>query len=569
MSLTYVSSSKLNMIPTIQQTSVTLIIFSTLMACSPMPNPETATVVARPKTAPMKALTDFSEALSCMDNLFLARGADYTITSDGLPDQTGAIQAGTREMMITAISKMSIKSKGFTFVDYDQRADDVNALQNLIGGPQASKGKFLAPKFYIRGAISQFDRSALQDNFNAGLSYQYSGHAGYEGAPVEYTTRFPDGTLRTETVMEGGKSGSSVTGGGLGYNQQATSSIISMDVNIGDLVSRQILPGMSSNNSIILTTKSKEFDLGADIQASIQKVGLNFNKSLTRTEGIGTAVRTLIELSMIESLGKLAGVPYWKCLGQNSTHPDLLTKTRESYDDLSESERIKTIQSALVMAGYYKESITGIVDVATQDAISRYQADNNLIANGRIDFDLYHNMIVNKYIDGPIIPEDANNSIAKTNSSNRSNSIPVGTGIVINMSSNRGNAQSFSVGEMFQLTMSVSKSAFVYCYYQDTNGQVFRVFPNRFSPNAAIAAEQTIKVPPASLPFQLILDKPGNQERVDCIASRRELGINLPKDMLIDDLQPIPNRNIDNIIDEFRNLDEEIVYKTLRILVSN
>jgi peptidoglycan hydrolase-like protein with peptidoglycan-binding domain len=221
------------------------------------------------------------------------------------------------------------------------------------------------------------------------------------------------------------------------------------------------------------------------------------------------------------------------------------------------------------MAGYYKESITGIVDVATQDAISRYQADNNLIANGRIDFDLYHNMIVNKYIDGPIIPEDANNSIAKTNSSNRSNSIPVGTGIVINMSSNRGNAQSFSVGEMFQLTMSVSKSAFVYCYYQDTNGQVFRVFPNRFSPNAAIAAEQTIKVPPASLPFQLILDKPGNQERVDCIASRRELGINLPKDMLIDDLQPIPNRNIDNIIDEFRNLDEEIVYKTLRILVSN
>src|SRR5579859_7102762 len=77
-----------------------------LMGCQP--NPETAQIAAQPQTAPARTITSFNDALRCMDELFLAQGKkDIYITSAGIPDATGMVAAGTKEMLITAISKMS------------------------------------------------------------------------------------------------------------------------------------------------------------------------------------------------------------------------------------------------------------------------------------------------------------------------------------------------------------------------------------------------------------------------------------------------------------------------------
>ncbi|CAK0750637.1 Peptidoglycan binding-like domain-containing protein [Gammaproteobacteria bacterium] len=536
-----------------------------VVACAPMPNPETAVVAQRPATAPMKTLTSFSEALSCMDDLLLSRGTNIVITSAGLPDQTGEVKAGTKEMMISAISKMSIKSKGFKYVDYDPNQQDVNMLHQLIGGPGGPQGKnFELPRYYIRGAISQIDRGALQDSTSAGISFMGGGGGGSSGGSMLCDDK------GCKPAKSGGGGGGNV-GLGMGYNQQASSAVISIDVNIGNLLTRQIEPGMSATNSVVLTTKGQGFDF----DASIQKVGLNFSKSLTRAEGPGAAVRTLIELSMIESLGKLAEVPYWQCLGQDSTSPDLLAKTREGYDKILMSERVKTVQAALSTSGHYRGSVTGVIDDATKDAISRYQSENNLIANGRVDFDLYYNLVVNRYIAGPVGSSSTNTasggiSVAAHSQEpgNRNVSTGAGTAIFLNLSSNKGHKPAFSLGENLQVTVGVSEPAFVYCYYQDSQGQVARIFPNRFSPNAAINAGQTIRVPPASLPFQLTMDKPGNRERVDCVASRKEIGIALPKDMMTEDLQPIPGRTVDDVVNELRGRDSGASHETLRILVS-
>src|SRR6202166_1981531 len=73
-------------------------------------NPETAHVAVQPRTAPVRTITSFNEALRCMDDLFLAQGKkDIYITSAGVPDATGQIAAGTKEMLITSIAKMSAR----------------------------------------------------------------------------------------------------------------------------------------------------------------------------------------------------------------------------------------------------------------------------------------------------------------------------------------------------------------------------------------------------------------------------------------------------------------------------
>src|SRR3954453_8629502 len=85
-----------------------------------MPNPEAGRIAAAPKTPANRNLTSFTDALRCMDDLFLAYGKrDVVVTTAGIPDSTGKVQAGTKEMLISAVSKMSVKSKAITLIDYD------------------------------------------------------------------------------------------------------------------------------------------------------------------------------------------------------------------------------------------------------------------------------------------------------------------------------------------------------------------------------------------------------------------------------------------------------------------
>jgi hypothetical protein len=93
------------------------------------PKPETATVATAVKTPASKTVTNFTPALRCMDDLLLAYGKkDIVITTAGIPDSTGKVQAGTKDMLHTAASKMSIKSKALSFIDYDTSSTDLLAL---------------------------------------------------------------------------------------------------------------------------------------------------------------------------------------------------------------------------------------------------------------------------------------------------------------------------------------------------------------------------------------------------------------------------------------------------------
>ena len=240
-------------------------------------NPERAGIIASPKTPPVKNITSFTPALQCMDNLFGAYGKrDIIITSAGIPDATGQIRAGTKDMMISAISKMSRKSKAFRFIDFDQNQTDILAVQQLIG----VTNDILIPNYYIRGAITQLDAGVANDRVGGGIA---------------------------------------IPQGAIGVNRDQLVSVVSMDLNMGDIVTRQIISGIQANNSIAIVRKGQ----GADFDGQIGKVGLFFNVSMDRSEGPHASVRTLLELSLIEVLGKLAQVPYWKCLEIPQTNPQM------------------------------------------------------------------------------------------------------------------------------------------------------------------------------------------------------------------------------------------------------
>lgn len=486
-------------------------ILSVLAACA-QPNPETGTIAAAPKTPASKTLTSFTPALRCMDDLFLAYGKrDIVLTTAGIPDSTGKVAAGTKEMLISAISKMSIKSKSISFVDYDTERNDLLLLFQDI--QQAGADNRRLPSYYIRGAITQLDDNALDSQQSAGIALPF----------------LDLGVARDQVV-----------------------SMLSVDMNMGESVTRTIIPGVSSTNTMAVVRSGKAGEAGG----KIGKAGINISMSLNKSEGAGAATRALIELGLIELMGKLTNVPYWKCLEIDKTNPVMMEQARDWFDGMTEADRVKFVQRKLAGTGYYGGGVSGAMDRATTDAVSRFKAANGLIANGRVDFDLYYALLDN---DGPAAGEDPTPTIATHSQPMQAEPLK------LSLTSDRGNRPIYRPRETLQAVVDLTRDGFLYCYYRDAGGSIARIFPNRFIPQPLVRGGMPMGLPGDTVPFKIRFDKSGARETVLCLASERDIA--LPPELKSSDLVPLRVGGLDDIVQAFKRSNPAVSEAKLDIVV--
>lgn len=476
---------------------------SLVSACFTMP--EDVPIKARPDAAPTRTITSFSASLRCMDSLFIQYGiSGWLVTSDGIPDATGEISAGTKEMLISAISQASVQSNAFNFIDFESQSN-VTVLASFLADPNNPNvpvpAGFEIPNHYVRGAISQLDSGVVAESVGGGAAFSTGNYGGDVGASIDQVA-----------------------------------SVVSVDLNMGDVFTRKMLPGVSARNSITVRRTGKAADAGA----TIDKLGLNFNVSFDRSEGVHAAVRTLIELSTIEVLGKLTQVPYWRCLEIEQTNPEVETQARDWFAQMSPEERVTFVQRALKGMGFYQGEVTGTVDSPTREAIGTYQSKEQQIANGEINFDLYASLIASDLALG-LEPDPKATPVAF-----KPSPAPASIPVSVNVTTSRGPENRYFVGDELQLFVEPTADAFTYCYYMDSQGQVARLFPNRFVPDALLRRRQTLPLP-GSAPFDLILDTPGGRDAVMCFASSDELGPLLPNKLQVEDLVPLPAQGLEEI----------------------
>ncbi len=494
------------------------LLLTAVASCAGKQSAEPVIDVVQPQARPVHNLTSFSRALDCMDQLFIDHGVNnVVITSQGVPDATGEIRSGTKEMMISAISRMSTRSGAFRFVDYDQRQLDINALHNLVG----FTADFLIPNYYIRGAITQFDEQVVSAGKSGGVSFGQ---------------------------FDAGASGN------------VTTSLVSIDLNIGDLITRQILSGTSANNTIAVSRERDSKDANGSID--MIELGFSFNMNMNRSEGMHQSVRTLLELSLIESLGKLTQVPYWQCLGSGNTSTAMLAQARGWYDSMSVREQREFVQQALSGKGLYSGPVDGAsVSPELRAAIGAYQADRALLADGQINFQLYAALIDDDLQLGRR-PAPPPRSIAHPEQAGSDPALTLALG------HNRSDGSQYAVGEVLSITLRSNQDAFSYCYYQDSSRRVVRLFPNRFQPNALLTAEAPVTVPGVNARFEIVLEHPGAKEQILCVASRQELGLALPERLKGEDLVALPVDSLDAVESAFAQLDKTLVSQRVNIDVS-
>jgi hypothetical protein len=297
----------------------------------------------------------------------------------------------------------------------------------------------------------------------------------------------------------------------------------------------------------------------------IEKMGLSFNKDLSRTEGVGATYRTLIELGLIEALGKFTRVPYWRCLDIDSTNPVLMDQVREWYDVASNKERILFVQQKLAGMRRYAGALDGVMSNELKTSIAEYQSASQLIADGRINFDLYFSLkddIQNELAFVPVNPVKSSPVLAVVPIVSAQIAVvepPPAPVVVappvlpfqINLTSDKGASPSYKVGELLNLQMSLNRLGTVYCFYEDVSKNTARIFPNRFYRDSMVAANLQVPLPTGG--FKIKFDKPG-RERVACIASDREL-LQPPSLRDAKDLSPLPGTSLDQIVNQFKSIN--------------
>ena len=116
-----------------------------------------------PAQAPFRSITGFTPALRCMDNLFVEYGVrDVGMLVEDIYDQTKKVNAGTRDMLITALSDMTRRSRALRVIAFGR--DATNAI-SFLASAQRQEAYEVVPQYGIKGSISQFD-----ENVNAGTN---------------------------------------------------------------------------------------------------------------------------------------------------------------------------------------------------------------------------------------------------------------------------------------------------------------------------------------------------------------------------------------------------------------
>jgi hypothetical protein len=467
---------------------------------------KTATVAKGPELPPFRSITGFSSALRCMDNLMIDYGVrDVTMLVEELVDSTKKINAGTRDMLITAMSDMTKRSRAVRLVAYGK--DSTNVI-SFLQSAQRQSAYDVIPQFDIKGSITQWDENLIRNQKDLGVSFR------------PYLN--------------------------MGISRDAASSILALDLSVLRTDDLSLLPGITSRNSVVIMRQGKGFDG----DAAYHKFGISYAMSFSQSEGQSQALRGLVELAVIELMGKLTRTPYWSCLGADaSASEEIRQEMSDWYYSMAANPRelISYFQYQMRRRGFYQGPVDGAFNPAIDEAIANYRVALGLSNQALIDPKFFEAFLM---ADHSKVPRPAQPAVAQAPAAAPAQP-PAAAGAPLRLALAAANNQTrFAPGEAFSLVVRPSEDAYVYCYLQDEKAKITRFYPNRFAKDSLVLAAQPLMLPGA-MRFQLAMNTRGVRETVSCFATRRDVSTALPGQMLGSDFEPLVVGSMDQIRSAF------------------
>ncbi len=408
-----------------------------LSACAP--DARTGAAAGQPLSPPGRSATPYTEALTCLNEQLLARQLllqnPTRLGAGTLPDATGRISPGLRDMVTTSMVRATRGSNVFRVSE----SLSLVQLPNGSGGGPFPGGTIISPApmptdssaVQIYGALTQADRNVQGSEIRAGAG--------------------------TTTNI-------------FGISQNADIANIGLDMHLGHVGSGQILESVSNQMTV------RNLSRGASADFTIRGVGANFAISFDEREGLHQAVRTLVELSVLELLGQMARVPYWHCFQLNRSNPAVQRQIAGWFRQLSPDQLDRYVRERLAVLGYQVPA----APASMMPAISTFQINNRLVPSGMPTFETFAALVDGQLASGPPGPVPAALPAANPTAPRRL----------------RVDVTELAVAEpLLQISVHPDRVGNVVCYYRDDTGAVWRLFPSRHQPGQTINSDVALPIP--------------------------------------------------------------------------
>jgi curli biogenesis system outer membrane secretion channel CsgG len=424
------------------------------------------------------------------------------VVVEEIMDQTKKVNAGVKDMFITSISEMTRRSRAIKLIAYGNDSSNTFSLMQ-----NAERKLQVNPDFAVRGSITQLDENIAKKQTEGGFSLPF---------------------------FSASKAGTT------------SSAMLGIDLSVISAKDFTIVPGVTSKNSTLLYKEGS----GSDGEGTIKKLGLNFSYSLSKSDGQAQALRNLVELAAIELVGRLNKLPYWQCLGIDGKTDEVKLEVSDWWEELNadKTRLITYLQRQLKARGVYTGDIDGEADDELLNGLLSYRRAMGIQASSKVDEEFFSTYLASSHME---IQGKARTDFAKYLASKPAPMAPAALSPdgVANVKLNLL-GDSPKRDQNYSISIATDRDAFVYCYLQDENDKIARVFPNRFVNNALIKSGGALQLP-GQQPFGLVANSKGVLETFACFASATDVAGNLPSAAWGVDLEPLNVSGFDAIGEAF------------------
>ncbi len=327
-----------------------------LPSCAPIPEEKIAELKKPP--VPQSKANLYSDALDKFGAMLIAyQNPDSTLYLLGktVTNKTacGNLPMDISQMVATAVNRLGGKIR---YIPYDPNYL-VNEANLRFPVNRA------VPALVIDGAITECDENL--DNQNKGVN-----------ADVFMSVHGEEGS------------------GSGGYDSGSNLTRIALDFHLMDYRTSALLPRIQSSFGADIRTLKGGYSFGLEALGS----SVGFNSSRQFSQGKHEAVRTLVDVSILQLLGKYLALPYWRCLDGAKPDPLVISRLKNSFILSPANRRLATIQFLLRNFGYTNVSTNGVMDNATQQAIVDVASKSGGEVQAEVSPALYAYLYVNRPI---------------------------------------------------------------------------------------------------------------------------------------------------------------------------
>lgn len=314
------------------------------------PNPKKIVDAAK-EQGPTNNITKFQDSLRNLGNLVdTYKDAPLYLTIQPVENKTASDKVPQDITMMVESAINSIGNSKIVLLPYEDYLSNPGAFYKQIG----------ANEFYIiRGAITEFDADI--EKSSRGVTFGVSG--------TRNAKEFGgDGTLGTEASL----------------------SSIGIDFNIVNAKTLHFVQGIQTKNMMKISKMSDNNDIGFAILGS----GVGINGNASQNQGVHSVIRLLVDLSMVEIIGKLRSYPYWVCVHNGEADKNLINKMKKDFAAYSKEEQVAYVRHLLSLI-YSDVTLGTSLDETTRKRIMDYKRENGIIPfNSVVDTELYLSLLV-------------------------------------------------------------------------------------------------------------------------------------------------------------------------------